>query len=61
MRKLKYNRTIVLKVQNEFFEEFEKLCNKNYKTKSEVLRDFMLKYINVINPVFFVDEKQRKN
>jgi metal-responsive CopG/Arc/MetJ family transcriptional regulator len=41
----KYNRTIILKVQDKFFEDFEKTCEKEYKTKSEVLRDFMLKYI----------------
>jgi metal-responsive CopG/Arc/MetJ family transcriptional regulator len=38
-------RTVIIKIQNSFFEEFTKTCDKNYKTKSEVIKDFMLKYI----------------
>lgn len=34
-----------MKIQNSLLEDFTKTCEKEYKTKSEVLRDFMLKYI----------------
>ena len=31
-------------VPSELYEKFKKKCKSNYKTISEVIRDFMLKY-----------------
>lgn len=45
MKKESYDKQIIVRLQTALFEEFEKTCEQNYKSKSEVLRDFMIKYI----------------
>lgn len=41
----KYNKTLVVMIQEKLFVDFQNACESNYKTMSEVTRDFMFKYI----------------
>lgn len=43
--KEKLNKKMILMVQPSLYQNFKNSCEKNYKTMSEVLRDFMLHYI----------------
>ncbi len=45
MDKEKVTRDVVLRVQPSLFEKFRQRCQNNYKTISEVLREFMVKYV----------------
>lgn len=45
VKKESYDKQIIVRLQAKLFEDFEKTCEENYKSKSEVLRDFMIKYI----------------
>lgn len=42
--KEKLNKKMILMVQPSLYQNFKNSCEKNYKTMSEVLRDFMLHY-----------------
>lgn len=44
-KKEKLDKDLVLRVHPSLFKKFQKRCSKNYKTVSEVLRDFMGQYI----------------
>lgn len=39
------SRSLGVKVHPSLFEKFSGSCKKNYKTVSEVIRDFMAKYV----------------
>lgn len=41
----KYNKELFVMVQEKLYIDFQSTCEENYKTMSEVIRDFMLKYI----------------
>ena len=43
--KEKIDKKLVLVVQPSLHDNFKQSCESNYKTMSEVLRDFMLQYI----------------
>ena len=43
--KEKLDKKIVMVVQRTLYEKFKAECQKNYKTMSEVIRDFMLQFI----------------
>ncbi len=43
--KEKLDKKILLAVQKTLYEDFQETCEKQYKTKSEVIRDFMIQYI----------------
>lgn len=43
--KEKLTKKILFSVQKSLYEDFNKVCNEQYKTKSEVIRDLMLQYI----------------
>jgi len=38
-------KTVIFRVQEELYKDFLDKCERNYKSVSEVLRDFMLQYI----------------
>jgi len=40
-----FTKELIVMTQEKLFEEFQKTCESNYKTMSEVVRDMMLKYI----------------
>ena len=42
MSKENKNKDMLVRVQPTLFAKFQKECDKNYKTISEVIRDFML-------------------
>ena len=44
-KKEKLTKTIIIKSQFSLFEAFQKKCTLKYKSVSEVIRDFMAKYI----------------
>lgn len=41
----KINRKMMFVVQDSLYNDFRESCEKQYKTMSEVIRDFMLQYI----------------
>ena len=43
--KEKLDKKIVMVVQKSLYVDFKKTCENNYKTMSEVFRDFMFHYI----------------
>jgi predicted alpha/beta-fold hydrolase len=43
--KEKLDKKVVMVVQRSLYNNFKKECEDNYKTMSEVLRDFMLRYL----------------
>lgn len=43
--KEKVDKKMMFFAQKSLYEEFKKTCEKQYKTMSEVIRDFMLQYI----------------
>jgi len=45
MNKENVTRDVGLRVQPSLFDKFSAKCKNNYKTVSEVLRDFMTEYI----------------
>ena len=45
MDKEKATRDISIRVQPSLFNKFQDKCRHNYKTVSEVIREFMLLYI----------------
>ena len=44
-RRKKYQKEIFVMFQEELYNEFQKLCDANYRTKSEVIRELVFKYI----------------
>lgn len=48
MNKEKLTKDLSVKVQPSLFDAFSKQCEKNHKKISEVIRDFMIKYIKGI-------------
>jgi len=51
MDREKINRDVVVRVQKSLFNKFNKKCKNNYKTMSEVIRDFMVKFIKDENKI----------
>lgn len=49
MEKEKATKDVNLRIQPSLYQKFTKICNKNYKKKSEVIRELMLKYIEENN------------
>jgi hypothetical protein len=45
MDKEKVTKDVVVRVQPSLFKKFQQKCKKSYKTVSEVMRDFMVKFI----------------
>jgi predicted CopG family antitoxin len=45
MEKEKSDRPMNVMVRHSLYEEFSKKCNKEHRTVSEVLREFMSKYV----------------
>lgn len=45
-KKEKLKKDVVLRVQPSLFKRFQKTCEKNYKTVSEVMRELMQYYIH---------------
>lgn len=43
-KKEKLAKDVVLRVHPSLFKKFQKACEGNYKTISEVIRDFMVEY-----------------
>ena len=43
--KEKFEKDMFIRVQPSLHEQFSKVCNKNYKTVSEAIRELMLRYI----------------
>ena len=43
--KEKLDKKLIIVVQRSLYEKFKDECEKDYKTMSEVLRDFMVRYI----------------
>ncbi len=43
--KEKINRKMMFVVQKSLYSDFQRVCEEQYKTMSEVIRDFMLQYI----------------
>ena len=44
MSKENKEKDMLVRVQPSLFEQFKKKCEENYKTISEVVRDFMVNY-----------------
>lgn len=44
MSKENKEKDMLIRVQPSLFEQFKKKCEENYKTISEVVRDFMVNY-----------------
>jgi hypothetical protein len=44
MSKENKEKDLIVRVQPSLFEQFKKKCEENYKTISEVVRDFMVNY-----------------
>ena len=38
------NKDMLVRVQPSLFEKFKNKCNQNYKSISEVIREFMIQY-----------------
>jgi hypothetical protein len=49
MYKEKATRDVMIRVQPSLFKAFQEKCNNNYKTISEVIRDFMVKFVKESN------------
>ncbi len=47
--KEKLNKRLIVVVQKSFYDEFKKTCENEYKTVSEVIRDFMFNRIRDYN------------
>ena len=43
--KEKLDKKLIIVTQRSLYEQFKISCEKNYKSMSEVMRDFMLNYI----------------
>jgi len=43
--KEKLDKKMIFGVQKSLYNNFKESCDKEYKTMSEVVRDFMVKYI----------------
>ena len=43
--KEKLDQKMLMAVQKSLYDEFKKTCEEQYKTKSEVIRNFMLQYV----------------
>ena len=43
--KEKLNKKLVFVVQKSLYSDFQNVCEEQYKTMSEVVRNFMLQYI----------------
>ena len=43
--KEKLNKKVILAMQNSFYKDFREICESQYKTVSEVIRDLMFQYI----------------
>ena len=43
--KEKLDKKMLLAVQKSLYDDFKRTCEEQYKTKSEVIRDFMLQYV----------------
>ena len=43
--KEKLDKKMLLSVQRSLYEDFTKVCEEQYKTRSEVVRNFMLEYV----------------
>ena len=43
--KEKLDKKMLLAVQKSLYEDFKRTCEGQYKTKSEVIRNFMLEYV----------------
>jgi len=43
--KEKLDKKMIFAVQKSLYNNFKESCDKEYKTMSEVVRDFMVKYI----------------
>ena len=44
-RRKKYQKEIFVMFQEELYNNFQKLCEENFRTKSEVIRELVLKFI----------------
>lgn len=44
-KKEKLDKDLVLRVHPSLFKKFQKRCEENYKTVSEVIRELMLEYV----------------
>jgi len=45
MNKEYKNKDMLVRVQPSLFKKFKEKCNENYKSISEIIRDFMIQYI----------------
>ena len=41
----KYGKKLIVAMPEEFFNEFQKVCEERYTTMSQEIRDFMLQFI----------------
>jgi len=49
MGKEKATKDVNLRIQPSLYQKFTEACDKNYKKKSEVIRELMLRYIEENN------------
>lgn len=58
MKKEKADRQLIIKMQPTLYAEFEKKCNEEYRTVSEVMRELVSKYVSgwVFMPLNMKDE-----
>lgn len=45
MSKENKNKDMLVRVQPSLFEKFQNACENNYRTLSDVIREFMLDYV----------------
>jgi metal-responsive CopG/Arc/MetJ family transcriptional regulator len=45
MKKNKLDRRLTICVPEELFEKFQQVCDANYKSMSEAIRDYMQSYV----------------
>lgn len=45
MKREKLSKLFVMKLPPSLFEQFKNKCSKNYKTMSDLLRDYMIEYV----------------
>ena len=44
-KKHKAEKILAVRVPDELFDKFKQLCDENYKTMSDTLRDFIREYL----------------
>ena len=44
-RRKKYQKEIFVMFQEELYNDFQKICNDNFRTKSEIIRELVVRFI----------------